>query len=220
MGQYYKAVILKPNYKDQESIIMATISPYDFGNMAKIMEHAFVENHYVMAALRMIDLYDTEKTGVPFVWCGDYADRIDTSHHRITKKDDSGIDVYDEADVFIYGNSDDSKTPEYNELCDRVSDFQNFKYKYAINHTKKQYVEFPDEEPDKWIIHPLPILCSFGNGRGGGDYCTDVTIDGKLKTKPNAKYVGKWAFDNISVAESVEGLEGYKRCRWNIEYED
>lgn len=69
--------------------------------------------------------------------------------------------------------------------------------RYIINHAKKEYVDkdgCPNTEG--WIIHPLSLLTSSGNGRGGGDF-----------RKAN-DYVGSWAGDSISIEDSIP--TGYK----------
>lgn len=44
-------------------------------------------------------------------------------------------------------------------------------YPIIVNHDKKEYVDIRDcRSNDDWTVHPLPILTSSGNGRGGGDY--------------------------------------------------
>jgi hypothetical protein len=45
---------------------------------------------------------------------------------------------------------------------------------------------------DAWIISPLTLLLSSGNGRGGGDYYTD-------DSRGYDHLVGSWAGDSISV---------------------
>jgi hypothetical protein len=68
------------------------------------------------------------------------------------------------------------------------------KYKYLVNHTKTEYVDM-NKLPNS--IHPLPLLVSEGNGRGGGDYNGD-----------NIELCGKWARDIISFDDSI--LDDYK----------
>ena len=64
MGQYYKFVSV-----DKEK----SISPINFDNGSKLMEHSWLNNNYVGAAMQLIS------KGQPFygdkiVWAGDYAD--------------------------------------------------------------------------------------------------------------------------------------------------
>ena len=57
--------------------------------------------------------------------------------------------------------------------------------KYLINYDKAQYVKLPKCKKGVWQIHPLPLLCADGNGRGGGDY-----------NGINENMVGIWAYDH------------------------
>ena len=54
---------------------LASLSPFDFGNSEKLMEHSYIGNSYVEAVMSLIsdnsDLY-----GYPFAWVGDYADEV------------------------------------------------------------------------------------------------------------------------------------------------
>jgi hypothetical protein len=72
--------------------------------------------------------------------------------------------------------------------------------RYIVNHSKKIYIDM-EEVPSlpnvdsSWKIHPLSILTSSGNGRGGGDYKDDDDTN-----------VGSWAGDVIST-EFVEPID-------------
>ena len=109
------------------------------------------------------------------VWAGDYADKEPNL--------DKNLDAL----------AGDEKVITPNERIAK-------KYRFLVNHTKKQYV---DKETLESNIHPLPLLLSEGNGRGGGDYRgSDETM------------CGLWARDLISVEE--ESPEGYAQllCRF------
>ena len=212
MGQYYKPIVLKQNWKEEEQPIAGTLSPYDYDNGAKLMEHSYVDNNFVKAAMRMIELIGKGKA-VPFVWCGDYADTIDTPNHPVTKDDKGntvgGMDLYHFACLWI-GNDKNSK--EYKDLKESIADADLMTKNYIINETKKQFVRIPDKEKGKWVIHPLPVLCADGNGRGCGDY-------GYYESK-NTKLVGTWAHDEIRLTNTKADTEGYEDCGWIPEYEE
>lgn len=81
--------------------------------------------------------------------------------------------------------------------------------RYIVNHTKNVYIDLSevpgvtvlhnDEEESGRKIHPLSILTSSGNGRGGGDYRDDEDEN-----------VGSWAGDVISSEyEAPEGMEKF-----------
>ena len=74
MGQYYKPCVLKKNYKNVKQPVISGLYSYEFGNGLKLMEHSWVGNNFVRAAMQLIAKYK----GYPFVWCGDYAERIFT----------------------------------------------------------------------------------------------------------------------------------------------
>ena len=49
MGQYYNCVVLKKDWKETNKPVRAALSPYDFNNGAKLMEHSYVHSKYVNA---------------------------------------------------------------------------------------------------------------------------------------------------------------------------
>jgi hypothetical protein len=71
-------------------------------------------------------------------------------------------------------------------------------YPYIVNHTQKIYVDKNKcfVEGEHYNIHPLPLLTSEGNGKGGGDY-----------SGTNEHLCGTWARDTVSMEVSVP--EGY-----------
>lgn len=199
MGQYYKSVILKSHWRDDSDPIRAALSPTDFNNFMKLMEHSYIGNNFVNAMICLIHKLDQDHTGVPVVWAGDYADPLpsditlyDCATDWIARDNRSIISlIYEGGDVF--------DVPEMT---------------FAINHTKKEIVKFPKYNPEKFTVHPLPILLADGNGRGGGDYY------GK-----NNSLAGTWKFDLISVTDDsamVKSLadQGYNRIKWKNEKSD
>lgn len=150
MGQYFKSVVLKKNFKTNSgNPTIIGLCSWDFNNGAKLMEHSWVGNHFVKAAMQLIAKYK----GYPFVWCGDYAEEIFT--------DING----ESANAYMLANT---ITPsELEEVVKENGIEEN--YKYIVNYTKREYIEVP-EENDDWTIHPLPILTADGNSRGSGDY--------------------------------------------------
>jgi len=72
------------------------------------------------------------------------------------------------------------------------------KLRYIVNHTKNEYAD-KQKARIGWgelKIHPLPLLTSSGNGRGGGDF------------RDENPYVGVWAGDVISMEYHVP--DGFK----------
>jgi len=187
MGQYYKAIILndKTN-KDDKETIKSWVSPYDYNNGSKLMEHSWLGNHYVHAFETLI--YDKPSR---VVWAGDYAD-----------KENSEENLYDMAQ---------DKT-NVKPKIDKDKFIENATYRYIINHTKNEYIDktilpINDSYTDKttgetwdYYIHPLPLLTSEGNGRGGGDFHTnDEHVE---------NMIGDWARDVIEVTNDVTKTDG------------
>ena len=142
MGQYYKAVIL--NSKKQKIVMFAESG--DFGSGAKLMEHSWMLNGFVVAFEQI--LIDNPQ---PVVWAGDYANEEKCGNNIYTLCDSAkkivGIEY--------------STSPK--------------KSKYLINHDKKVFVDKTKtpRDIDGWQIHPLPLLTCEGNGLGGGDFRGD-----------------------------------------------
>ena len=173
MGQYYRGVILGNSFKSRKKIVIKQVfSPYNHNNGAKLMEHSYVGNWYVKEYENSLanEYYNSH-----FVWVGDYAQpKFDT-------------DVYSMADMW-YDNEYEKKkcvVTDYDILARKT-------YEYIINFTKKEFIRIPKEKRGEWIIHPLPLLCADGNGKGGGDYIGT-----------NMKYVGSWAYNQIGVGNEV-----------------
>ena len=173
MGQYYKIIILtNDDTKKEENIedipkvpISMWIYPYDYGNGGKLMEHSYIGNNFVQALENIISpegMFYMHRV----VWAGDYAD-----DEKCKSKN-------------LYSITEDlsnlqSHPPSHDTSC----------YKYVVNHTKNMYV---DKNKAISNIHPLPLLISEGNGKGGGDY-----------TGNNVELCGTWARDIISVEKEI-----------------
>ena len=234
MGQYYNCIVLKKDWKETQKPILAALSPYDFDNGAKLMEHSYVRNNYVSAFMHLVHELDKDRSGLPCVWCGDYADTFSTEGLPLFEKMNTdtqkpemvgGFNAYNEADDWM--DKGEEKSDEYKEVLNLIEDYNMHNYRYIINHTKKEYVKVPAYEKDKWIIHPLPILLADGCGRGLGDYhdeiCTNPEEEDLDKReyvkKPNAKFVGAWAYDTISVTNNESDAKGYTKIDWEEELE-
>jgi hypothetical protein len=165
MGQYYLGAILNKNiFKTKNVIVECAYCPFDFNNGAKLMEHSYVGNHYVM---KYENALANKYYGHPFVWIGDYADNVNNTN------------VHNIASSF----ADEHKCKKSNNKNT---------YKYIINLDKKQFIRIPKKNKGEFIIHPLPLLCADGNGRGGGDY------DGT-----NMELIGIWAYDRIGISDTI-----------------
>jgi len=138
MGQYYKPVILGTNKKT----VNLFMESWDYGNGAKLMEHSWIKNQFVMRFEALI-----HKNPQIVVWAGDYADNCKRLKTNIY---DRCLDKLKHKAEVILGI--------------RQS-------RYVINHTKQLFVD-KSKVPNVsgWKIHPLPLLTCDGNGRGGGDF--------------------------------------------------
>ena len=236
MGQYYKCVVLKNDWKETKKPVRAALSSYDFDNGAKLMEHSYVHNKYVSAFMRLVHELDKDRSGLPCVWCGDYADTFSTESLPLFKKMNTntqkyeicgGFQAYNEACDWM-GEYGGKKSNEYLDVIKLVNDAPKHYYNYIINHTKKQYVKVPKYDKTKWLIHPLPILLSDGCSRGSGDYSNEICINPeetdyckrKYVKKHNAQFVGLWAYDTISVTNSKADTKGYTKIEWEPESEE
>lgn len=202
MGQYYRGAVLGITAnKKKKFIVKQAFSPYRYDNGAKLMEHSYVGNYYVK---RYEYELANEFNGYPFVWIGDYADYHFNEDDGYTKAnefidkiirrnaikkgyrvetDSFGNDMFFDGVVMKHEHDIDIPMP-YEELPT---------YKYIINYTKKQFVRIPNKvEENKLVIHPLPLLCADGNGRGGGDY-----------SGTNMDAIGMWAYDRIGVSNEI-----------------
>lgn len=185
MGQYYRFGIFKSNINGKNDIrtvddVAITASPYTYNNGAKIMEHAYVDNSYVKRAEEYLA---GEYYKYRFAWVGDYSDEICVD-------DNSTLSVYKILSEY---------NEKYGDIKDEHADMINkMKRKYILNFSKKEAVEIKKNIEDM-NIHPLPLLCADGNGKGGGDYYGTCQ-----------EYVGRWAYDIIGISDSLNLLEGWK----------
>ena len=201
MGQYYRPCVLKKNWKTAKQPVAASLLCYDFDNGAKLMEHSWIGNGLVR---RIEFLLANEFKGYPLVWCGDYADEMETrtgSH-----------DFYTDANRFIYkdydGDSDDTTAKYYAlkgtipQLWDGKGVFNPYQYipyyKYLVNYTKKEYCIMPKKKKGEWQVNPLPLLTCNSNGRCGGDY------------RIEDERVGSWAYNRIGLTNSKRDIKGFK----------
>ena len=214
---------MKKDWKETNKPVRAALSPYDFNNGAKLMEHSYVHSKYVSAFMHLVHELDTDRSGLPCVWCGDYADRFATEGLPLIERINpdtqeskfvGGFKAYNEACDWM-GEYGGKKSNEYLDVIKLVKDAPKHYYNYIINHTKKQYVEVPNCDKTKWLIHPLPILLADGNWKGSGDY-----YEGKYGEKHNAKFVGAWAYDTISVTNNEADAKGYTKIDWEPESEE
>lgn len=174
MGQYYIPQIYKATEEPEcfRDNLLATFVSHDFGNGSKLMEHSYVGNGFVKAVLD----YIRNVGEVRLVWAGDYADSEPGSTDNL---------------YCLYGDVLNVKGPKKTKRNPR----------YILNWSKNEFVSVFKSPKDEygWRIHPLPLLTCEGNGRGGGDYCSENGED----------FIGRWARDIISVTSKKEDTIGF-----------
>jgi hypothetical protein len=184
MGQYYIAV----NLSKEEFL-----SPHDFDDGVKLIEHSWTGCELMEAAEKLLSP-GGRWHGDSIVWAGDYMDNG------------------------IFLDAEPKKTSNdnlYSFACNNYRPVKAYSIKpskngagmHIVNHTKKEYVckaYCPQDNDFGWSIHPLPILVSSGNGRGGGDY-----------TGASIKLAGSWAGDLISI--ECTPPDGYLEIRPNFQ---
>ena len=152
MGQYFNGVILnshKKNFPNKEKV-KAWLSPYDYGNGAKLMEFSWKNNNFVGALENLINKENGAWAGSHIIVAGDYAD----------------------AEPYTLNGE---RWNIYDLACEYATKLVNIEpkhYRYLINEDKKQFfdVEKCKANKDGWTIHPLTLLLADGNNRGLGDY--------------------------------------------------
>jgi len=168
MGQYYKAINL-----DKKE----WLSPYDYDNGAKLMEHSYIGNSYVET---VAELLANEWKGDRIVWAGDYADEEPESEWLDTDKDYPSKCLYS-----IAGMSKD-----YKKIMPETK--RHKADKWLLNIDEKVAINLDKVKGDSngWKIHPLPLLTCEGNGRGGGDFHGELDESG-----------GGWNRQHIAISD-------------------
>jgi hypothetical protein len=176
MGQYYKVIILAEK-TDKKEFIRASLEPYGFDSGSKLTEHSYIYNMFMTAVEYLLcPLGMFYKSRI--VWAGDYAENEPELNQNLYHLSESKL---------------------YHPEIPKSYNIIVKKYRYIINHTKKQYVDKKDK-----ILHPLSLLTAEGNGAGGGDY-----------RGSNEIIVGSWARDVLSIDEEIP--ENYTEliCKFN-----
>lgn len=178
MGQYYNVVLIS----GREVLITARKLKGQGYCMAKLTEHSWFGNHFCDT----VGFYLFKKPR-NVIWVGDYAEQEELDH----------IPCLYERNI-KYENiwSEEIRYDKYDELERHDFDWEG---KFIINIDKKEFINVNHYSngsvikvgaDDYWILNPIPILCSVGNGRGSGDYrglCMDD--------------VGRWAGDLICISD-------------------
>lgn len=171
MGQYYRIAY---RHLDGEAVINNR-NVEGLGYIgAKLMEHSWLEGGLIMAVAN--EMYQHPMF---LAWVGDYAENDEI--------------------IEATGGLDYKKVWEKQDYEHQLpkKDF-DFTGKYLCNHSKACYISFDyylrTSQAD-WrgaTICPFSLLTAIGNGRGGGDYSSDINI----------QEVGTWAWDLISIEDT------------------
>lgn len=179
MGQYYRATL----YAEKE---MKWLSSYDTNNGAKLMEHSYIGNYYVMNAEKILF-----RKPMCVAWIGDYAEEEDTEDtllKKMIKKVWNEPDVTAETPTVIRGEF--GRIVDDNLYLINLSKYEKVDlYEWHTKHTEPKYGS---------CVHPLPLLTAVGNGRGGGDYSAE------------SNFIGYWAGDLIVVVDYADEQRDYK----------
>jgi len=156
-------------------------------NGLKLMEHSWIGNDFTGVIMKLLTKGEKWYKG-RIVWAGDYSSKI-----------------YEEENLYSMAYDEDDK--EGVKLFKKINPKpcmpdEEQKRAIIVNHSKKEYVRIEDCKPQKdgWIINPLPLLTALGNGGGGGDYAGSCM-----------NFVGRWAFDEISIEFDEKELIGFKK---------
>ena len=185
MGQYYMPCSLTSNKQNVKSYVNAhhitsRYRGYDgkmhtSGQGLKLMEHSYLKNK-MMLCVEALLIEGGEWHKTPIVWAGDYSDHVrnEMNYSDMCDSTDEGEHVAREL------------------IPKPLTAKQQKEFQFIVNHTKKEFVDKAKVPSKKgWQIHPLSLLTSSGNGRGGGDFRGDND------------FVGTWAADVISVEKEI-----------------
>lgn len=184
MGQYYKPILLA----EDRTTPKAWAECYDYGSLAKLLEHSWIKNRFVGAIEKLL-----KKEPQHIVWAGDYADGEPTGPLKENWKNLQAENQH----LNLYAIVREDKSIKIKPPAGTVA------AKYLVNHTRKEYVnKSKGIDKNGWKLHPLPLLTSEGCGRGGGDYREDSEL------------VGLWARDLIGVQTTPP--EGYTEIIFDL----
>jgi hypothetical protein len=145
------------------------------GQGLKLMEHSYLKNK-MMLCVEALLIEGGEWHKTPIVWAGDYSDAVrgDLNYSDMCSSTDEGEHIAKEL------------------IPKPLTQKQAKEFRFIVNHTKKEFVDKTKvPSNDGWQIHPLSLLTSAGNGRGGGDF------------RGENEFVGTWAADVISVEKEI-----------------
>ena len=168
--------------------------PHSYNSKSKLMLQSYISNPYVSIVLNQL------KRGDRLYWLGEYANYEELHNKDLKISEDEWDNVYEvwyNLNKFVY-----------------IEDENYERQRYVINLTKKCYIDLDDsrafgintECKEINYFHPIPLLCSVGNGNTYGDYYG-----------VNSELCGAWAGDEIIVSndeKDIKGLYNYTHDVW------
>ena len=208
MGQYYTPIILSAN----GGKTVGSFYSHDYDNGLKLMEHSYLGNDLVDSVVAKAM---SVMKPVTIAWLGDYAelneDVLPLAEHRafdpannVGKVHRDYVRMFDRlkrveaGGLYLIKPTDEDVSKRLTYAGNVV--FYDFltRQKLSLRKYRKNVIasrESSGFDPEKLgygvdelIVHPLPLLTSIGNGKGGGDY--SGTCMG---------WVGAWALHPIGV---------------------
>jgi hypothetical protein len=185
MGQYFFPVSLTSDKNNVKSFVYSHHIKSRWkapngrmvtsGQGLKLMEHSYLKNK-MMLCVEALLIEGGEWNKTPIVWAGDYSDAVrgELTYYDMCDRTDEGEHIAKEL------------------IPKPLTQKQAKEFRFIVNHTKKEFVDKTKvPSNDGWQIHPLSLLTSAGNGRGGGDF------------RGENEFVGTWAADVISVEKEI-----------------
>lgn len=206
MGQYYVPILIS------EDGSIRTLYSHAYDNGRKLMEHSYIGNDFVNAALTLL-----WQSPAQVAWIGDNSDVFSgDAYEKLTHED--FMHYY--AAAWGDGREYLRVQPEPRGIFTLRT-----KRRYLVNHTQKLYLHIGEfiaankwEEKGAWnrgkydplytydmCVNPLPLLTACGNGRGGGDYHSNY---------PDYDEIGTWAFDLVECTDKCP--VGYESAQYRF----
>lgn len=170
----------------------------------KLMEFSWVGNDITQTFARLME---DEWAGDSVVVVGDYAwDDADGRYilttlgkrENIRRKRDSYSNelVYDFFNNDLFPFKEIPAKKESTDYYDKLY-FLNLDKKLYVDRTKLPITDFylsPEYGETLYVVEPMTLLLSVGNGLGGGDYWTK---------NGSEQYVGDWALDRCKTSDTI-----------------
>lgn len=210
MGQYYRPVIVTENKTHIFKNWLRTIDGTSDYQGAKITEHSWIGNHWVDSVLSR--LYNKQAR---VMWVGDYTERKPVISADDTVTPISAVEYYNTSQAALARQGINATI--HGSVKQRKTDYK-WDDKFIVNLSRKEYLNMHEyilrststaTDWEGWCIHPLPLLTSTGGDQGGGDYHSSF-ID--------AYYVGRWAFDLITVTKVEPDTNEYTKL--NVTFDE